>query len=393
MVGALSGETARAVDGLPSLPQGAQFVPSKYLDMLQNRIEGHQLNGNVYNHDDLSNAIADLQANRDSLAKSAATSPNVLKQVDATIGSMKAKLDYLDTHKASLLAQNKQAEEDVTNNPTNQAAAARGAKLKAGAEAGGRFPYELALAKEKGEQKNDSTDLNAVAFDPNFQNADGTRGANVVMSKSDAAARGLQHYKVDASNVNTLVAGMNDVQNKLNQLASVANDPKQMGHVQPAIAAELMEHGYGLTISAFGSKIDTSRINTPLYAEDVKTANPATRNFVTAMVGAHEAITQLPRLQTFGKSNRMTEQQMQAAQNLLPKPGDDAALAAQKMTSLQGIIDPLRKQVPHMPGAEQIPSWTEQRRQQQTQTPTGGSNLSRSVMGNTDFVNRLQPTR
>ena len=54
-----------------------------------------------------------------------------------------------------------------------------------------------------------------------------------------------------------------------------------------------------------------------------------------------EAITQLPRLQTFGQSNRMTEKQMEAVINLLPQPGD-REFAAQKMTSLQGMIDPLR---------------------------------------------------
>jgi hypothetical protein len=46
----------------------------------------------------------------------------------------------------------------------------------------------------------------------------------------------------------------------------------------------------------------------------------------------------------------MTEKQMEAAQNLLRQPGD-RAMASHKMTSLQGMIDPLLKQIPHMPGA------------------------------------------
>jgi len=53
------------------------------------------------------------------------------------------------------------------------------------------------------------------------------------------------------------------------------------------------------------------------------------------MVGAHEAVTQLPRLQTFGQSNRMTEKQMEAAQNLLPHPGD-GTMAGQKMVFIAG---------------------------------------------------------
>jgi hypothetical protein len=95
------------------------------------------------------------------------------------------------------------------------------------------------------------------------------------------------------------------------------------------------------------------------YDVQLKFANQATRDHVTAMGAAHEAITQLPRLQTFGQSSRMTQQQMEAAQNLLPAPGDDAPRARQKMQALQTTIDPLRKQVPHMPGAESMPSWLE----------------------------------
>jgi hypothetical protein len=131
-----------------------------------------------------------------------------------------------------------------------------------------------------------------------------------------------------------------------------------------------------------------------LYGHDVAKANQATKDFVTAFIGAHEAITQLPRLQTFGQSSRMTQTQLEAALNLLPQPGDIRGMASQKMTSLQGMIDPLRKQIPHMPGAETIPSWLEQRQQRQRQTQTGGSKLSQVVTGDaTDIINGLQPTR
>ena len=153
-----------------------------------------------------------------------------------------------------------------------------------------------------------------------------------------------------------------------------------MGQVQAGLAAAMLTHGKGINLDIHGAGIDTSRINEGWYAEDVAKANQATKDYVTAMVAAHEAITQLPRLQTFGQSNRMTEKQMEAAVNLLPHPGD-GAMAAQKMQSLQGMIDPLRKQIPHMPGAESIPSWTEKRQQQQRQAPSGGSNLGQVVSG------------
>jgi hypothetical protein len=202
--------------------------------------------------------------------------------------------------------------------------------------------------------------------------------------------------------LNALVAGFNDAQNKFNQLATIANDPNRMNQVDPGLAAAMLAHGSGITLSfgghgggaSGGIGVDTSQANEVLYGHDVAKANQATRDYVTAMVGAHEAITQLPRLQTFGQSSRMTQQQMEAAQNLLPQPGD-GAMAAQKMRSLQGMLDPLRKQVPHMPGAEQIPSWLEQRQQQQRQAPSGGgSKLGAAVTGNVNnYINSLQPTQ
>ena len=369
--------------GLPSLPEGAKFVPGKYLDYMQNKLEGHNLDGSVINHDNLPGAIADLQSTRDSLAKKGNTDPAVLKQLDGTIGSMQAKLDYLDNHKATVLQQTSQATEAGKVAGETSPSAIAGAAKKAGAVANAELPSKIALqnAKSTGE-------LNAVAYDPNYQNPDGTKGANVVMNREDAQAKGLTHYKTDPSTINTVVAGMNDVQNKLNQLAGVVNDPK-FAQVQPGIAAQMLAHGHGLSLS-FGASgkgasggigVDTSMINEKLYQKAVNQANPATRDYVTAMVGAHEAVTQLPRLQTFGKSNRMTESQMEAAQNLLPQPGD-GSMASQKMTSLQGMIDPLRKQIPHMPGAETTPSWLEQNKQQrQIIPPMRGSNLGQIVSG------------
>jgi hypothetical protein len=203
-------------------------------------------------------------------------------------------------------------------------------------------------------------DTTVVAFDPSYQNIDGSKGANVVTTKGDAKDKGMQlPYKVDPSVINANVAGFNDVQTKINQLATIANDPTKMSKVQPALAAAMMKHDKGIEVGAFGTKLDTSQINAELYKEDVNAANPETREYVTAMLAAHEAITQLPRLQTFGKSSRMTQQQMEAAQGMLPAPGDDAEMAARKMQSLQTTIDPLRKQLPHMPGAELVPTWLE----------------------------------
>ncbi len=378
--------------GLPSLPASAQFVPPKLMNMLTNKVNGFGIDGKPISHQDLPGLIGAEQAQRDNLAQNGGT-PAQLKTLDGMIAIHKANLNALDKHSADVKAQDKQAELNVENSPNNVAAAAdKASKIKTAQEKAA-FPFQMELAKQKAAQKVDNTNLDSVAYDPNYQNADGTKGANVVMAKSDAQAKGLTHYKADPSTINTVVAGMNDVQNKLNQLADVANNRQTMAQVDPGQAAAMLAHGKGITLEfgahgnggSGGVGVDTSRINEDAYSHDVMKANQATRDFVSAYIGAHEAITQLPRLQTFGKSNRMTEKQMEAAQNLLPQPGD-REFASQKMTSLQGMIDPLRKQIPHMPGAETTPSWLEKRQQQQQAsgapaTPTMGSNLGRWVSG------------
>ena len=218
----------------------------------------------------------------------------------------------------------------------------------------------------KPQKAQDNTELNAVAYDPNYQNPDGTKGANVVMSKTDAAAKGLSHYKADAGKINSLVAGFNDVQTKVNSVADVVNGA-DAGKIQADVAASLLKDQgfeFGAHAGGLGFQLPTAIVNTKAYASDLAQANQATRNYVTTLLGAREAITQLPRLQTFGQSSRMTHEQMLAAIKQLPVPGDDPALMQQKLTALQGVLDPLRKQVPHMPGAEKIPSWLEKRQQQ-----------------------------
>lgn len=212
-----------------------------------------------------------------------------------------------------------------------------------------------------------ATGQNVVAFDPEYQNPDGSKGGNVVLDKATAQQRGLFNYKADPSTINSLVGGMNDVQIKLNSLADVVNDTKRMQQVDPKLAAAMLNPTTGVNLSfgghgggaSAGIGLATDRINAWLNNANVKDANQATKDYVAAFIGAHEAITQLPRLQTFGKSSRMTETQLHAALNLLPQPGDTASFAQQKMQNLQTMIDPLRKQIPHMPGADLIPSWLE----------------------------------
>ena len=394
-------QLAGVIPGIPAFPgmDKADHVPAGNLDVMTHALGGYMPDGSPMKHEQLTALIPALQSQRDALAKNNAT-PYQLQTLDNLIGIYKANekghQDFEDAA-AAKVAQQKGAQKAAEVAAENSPEAIAGAAKKAGAIANAELPAKKALQDNAAGNKSDTTNLDSVAYDPNYQNSDGTKGGNVVMSKTDASAKGLTHYKADPSTINTVVAGMNDVQTKLNQLADVANDPNRFGQVQPGIAAQMLAHGHGISLefgghgggASGGIGVDTSLINEKIYQKAVNASNQATRDYVTAMVGAHEAITQLPRLQTFGKSNRMTEKQMEAAQNLLPQPGD-GPMASQKMTSLQGMIDPLRKQVPHMPGAEQIPSWRERQQQQKQQaapaTPTLGSNLGQWISG-------LQPTK
>jgi hypothetical protein len=221
---------------------------------------------------------------------------------------------------------------------------------------------EVKAKAAEAEQKD--ADIDVVAYDPNYQNADGTKGASIVTTRAEARQNKLQlPHKVDPSGVASLVAQFNDVQTKINQLADVANNPGVMGKVNVKLAGQMLKAGSGIEIGAgvggVGFKVDTSGINANLYANQLEQANPETRAYVTAMTAAHEAITQLPRLQTYGKSSRMTQQQMEAAQRMLPMPGVDPDMAQRQMMSLQTTLDPLRKGLPHMEGAELTPTWLE----------------------------------
>jgi hypothetical protein len=364
---------------LPGLPPLPAFDPSsvkttqdvanartqlgQHLDIMNHVLQGYNIDGSSYTHDQLNNMIPSLQSQIDSATKNGNATPYQLDSLKNTLAILKANESA-----------HSDAEDAATAKATQQAAAKAGAV--AGAQANAKLPAQQALEAQKTADKPqkpvDNTELNTVAYDPNYQNPDGSKGGNVVMNKEDAASKGLTHYKADASGINSLVAGFNDVQNKINGLASIANDPSRMSQVDPGLAARMLAHGKGVTFGASGLgssiSIDTSRINEEAYAHEVQIANQATKDYVTAFGGAHEAITQLPRLQTFGKSSRMTQQQMEAAQNLLPQPGD-GTMAGQKMVALQQMLDPLRKQIPNMPGAVQIPSWMQGGQKQAPQAP------------------------
>ena len=284
---------------------------------IQNASLGRDPNtGELIDASKLPSVIASYQSSLESYRQREDANPDVVRLMQKTVDSLG---NQLDSH---------------NRNETSQAV------KKAQAE----MPIKVATAKAEREGRGDSDPVVAAAPD-----------GNIVMTRAQAETAGLFHYKADPAKINALVAGVNDVQVKINGLASIANSPAA-GQIQTDVASSLL-NDKGFELGAFGVHLPTGIFNAKAYESDLKQANQATRDFVVNYIGANEAITQLPRLQTFGQSSRVTEQQMLQARKQLPQPGDDAALMKQKMGALQDILDPLRKQVPKLPGATILPTW------------------------------------
>jgi hypothetical protein len=328
------------------------------MNMLTNKIHGYGQDGKPIQHEQLPGVIASEQAFRDQFSKNGG-SPAQLNALDNRIAVLKANSNAMDKHAASVL-------------DTSEAIKAKYAEQKQDNAASNK-PQKPAQV--------------VLALNPN--------GGSDVLNSDDAAQQGLKVTTPlkagDVQKLNGTVAGFNDVQTKINKLADIVNSG-DFASVQPGIAQAMIEKG--LSVDSHGVSIPFGRINAALNAENAKVANPATRKFVVAWLGTHEAVTQLPRLQTFGTSNRMTEKQMEAAQQMLPQAGDDPSLAQEKLSQFQDVLDPLRKQVPRMPGAALLPSFRERQTNQQAPSK-GGSNLGRTVLGGgnvNDYINSFVPS-
>ncbi len=216
--------------------------------------------------------------------------------------------------------------------------------------------HKAAVSKNTGEAR--SSDDTVLTTDP-------TTGKTAVMSRSAAEEQNLPHIKVkDPEALRSVVVGMNDVQNKLNELYKSLPALDQNTNQRSIIANALAEAHNEFKLGAFGMEIPTGAINKLLDRDNYKFATPQTRAFVNAYLGAREAVTQLPRLQTFGKSNRMTQSQMDAAVKMLPGAELDQEGGKERMHSLQTMIEPIRSGMPtNFPGAALLPSFVEQEAQ------------------------------
>lgn len=179
----------------------------------------------------------------------------------------------------------------------------------------------------------------------------------------NAVPAGMTSYPLkDPQALASTVARFNDVQTKVNELADFVNKGG-MDHIQPGLVGDaIAEANKEMKLGAFGAEMPTARVNAILDQENYKAMNQQSRDFVRNYAFAREAMTQLPAIQTFGKSNRINDTQLKAALQLLPdhKMAGNTEAAKQQMQALQRILDPLRNSIPKgLPGAVMTPSFLE----------------------------------
>ena len=195
-----------------------------------------------------------------------------------------------------------------------------------------------------------------------------------VMRKGELPQGWVQYPLKDPQALAGTVARFNDVQTKVNDLADFVQKGG-MAHIQPGLVGDaIAEINKDVKIGAFGAELPTARFNALLDQENYKAMNQASRDFVRAYGFAREALTQLPAIQTFGKSNRINDTQLKASLALLPdhRMAGNTQAAMDQMQALQNVLDPLRKSIPQgLPGATMLPSFLERGQQQQQSAPAG----------------------
>jgi hypothetical protein len=169
-----------------------------------------------------------------------------------------------------------------------------------------------------------------------------------------------------AADPNNVVGGFDALQGRINDVASFVNSPA-MSKVDPVAASRILEaqgvtlgaHGMGASISLPMGGATAGNLN-----DYIKNTNPETLEYVNRLKPAYEAISQLPRLQTYGKSSRMSPTQMEAAKQLLPAAYDNQVNAASKLDKLQSTLDDYIRHIPNSGATGVRPSWRAQSRNQ-----------------------------
>ncbi len=244
---------------------------------------------------------------------------------------------------------------------------ATAAGMKKGAEAAAAEPFEEAKEKRVNAAKTADEDRRAHAKDDQLVIA-GTPGSDEtqVMRKGDLPQGWMQYPLKDPEQLTATIRRTNDVQTKINSLADFVQKGG-MAHIQPGLVGDaIAEVNNEFKVGAFGTELPMARMNSILKNENYKNLTQPSIDFIRAYGFAREAMTQLPALQSYGKSNRMNETQLKAALQLLPdeRMAGNSKAAMDQMNALQDVFDPLRKLPSGLPGATLIPSFREANRGQ-----------------------------
>ncbi len=314
--------------GLPSLPDNVDFVPAPLMNMLTNKIHGFGVDGKPINHTDLPGMIASTQAQRDQLAKSGGT-PQQLQTLDNVLGIYQANLDALDKHATTVKQQSEQAKIDADTSDQSIAGKTKLAKSLSDVST------QAAIAKQN--------------------NAAGNKAASDAAKASAKAATA-------ASDPNNVIGGYDALQSRVNDIAEFVNSPA-MARVDPKAAGRIMEAA-GVTLGAhaggMGVPLPMGGANASNLANFQAVTNPETLEYTNRLRAGYEAISQLPRLQTYGKSSRMSPVQMEAAKQLMPAVYDNQTNAQNKLKILQDTLDSYVSHIPNGGASGVRKSWRNQ---------------------------------
>lgn len=234
-----------------------------------------------------------------------------------------------------------------------------------------KLPYEVAkedrlnahAEARENKREHAKDDLLVIAGTPGSEDTQ-------VMKKGDLPQGWVQYPLKDPDQLAATIRRTNDVQNKVDSLARFVQGGG-MNHIQAGLVGDaIAEVNKEIKVGVSGTELPTARLNAVLDQENYKAMNEASRAFVRNYGFAREALTQLPALQSYGKSNRMNDTQLRAVLALLPdhRFAGNSKAALEQMQQLQGILNPLRKLPSGLPGAVLAPAWNETQ-----QKPTAGA--------------------
>jgi hypothetical protein len=383
--------------GLPGLPQGAAFVPPRLMNMLTNKVHGFTITGEAPKHEELPGMIGAAQAQRDNLAKNGGT-PAQLTALDNMIGIYKANLDALDKHANDLKAQGKQAELDVENNPANQAAAAKGAGLKKGAEEKAAFPYQLELAKEKAANAGAGKPGSVVGFDPQSNQ-------RVVVNSNDPKAGSLQQSaKVTPQQLDQWGTSQNQFANV--QLAVSRYDQAARTFAQSGKPGDIVGINSALNQSGIGDiKIGEWGVKVPGFSslaeassrvansQAFKSLSPAGQDLVDKYFRMMSSIPEYQKAATgIGRTNK---EMLDLELKNIPDPTMPPSIISNRLGSFQEALSSNASRVPRIQGVPHYQDvqqhYQPQAQQPQAQQPQAPSASLGSNLGS--WVSGLQPSR